>query len=313
VDPVAGVPLVLEGATLVTGHVKSARLVTMTRDTSYEVRDFIPRFSDSRNYARSFGLQWQIHAKAQLDSCTGATYSRDRFFHTTGWPEKMAGDRILEVGSGAGRFTEVILKTGARVYSFDLSDAVLANYANNAQHPDLCLFQGDLHQIPFPKHSFDRVICLGVLQHTPDVAKAFQSVAAMVRPNGRLAIDCYPRVWKSMVHWKYLLRPLTKRMRPERLHAFVAWYVPKLIPVARALHRIAGAAGRRLVPILDQTDKAVSQATQAEWAVLDTYDALSARYDQPQTDATLQRWFAECGLTGIEVRSGIGRGIFVGQ
>jgi len=56
----------------------------------------------------------------------------------------MAGERVLEVGSGAGRFTEVILKTGARVYSFDLSDAVLANYANNAQYPDLCLFQGDL-------------------------------------------------------------------------------------------------------------------------------------------------------------------------
>ena len=116
-----------------------------------------------------------------------------------------------------------------------------------------------------------------------------------------------------MVHWKYLLRPLTKRMRHERLHAFVAWYVPRLIPVARALNRIAGAAGRRLVPVLDQTDKAVSQTIQREWAVLDTYDALSARYDQPQTDATLQRWFAECGLTGIEVRSGIGRGIFVGQ
>ena len=68
-----------------------------------------------------------------------------------------------------------------------------------------------------------------------------------------------------MVHWKYLLRPLTKRMRPERLHAFVAWYVPKLIPVARALNRIAGAAGRRLVPILDQTDKAVSHVIQREW------------------------------------------------
>ena len=308
-----GVPLVLEGATLVHGHVKSARLVTGTGDTSYEVRDFIPRFSDSRNYAGNFALQWQIHAKTQLDSHTGATYSRDRFLLTTGWPATMAGERILEVGSGAGRFTEVILKTGARVCSFDLSDAVLANYTNNAQHLNLCLFQGSLYQIPFPKHSFDRVVCLGVLQHTPDVAMAFRSVAAMVRPNGRLAIDCYPREWKAMLHWKYVLRPLTKRMRPDRLHAFVAWYVPKLIPVARGLHRLAGTAGRRLVPILDQTDKAVPQAIQADWAVLDTFDALSARYDHPQTDATLRRWFAECGFTEIAVCSGIGRGVFVGQ
>ena len=64
----------LEGTTLVDGHVKSARLIAISGDTTYEVRDFIPRFSDSRNYARNFGLQWQIHAKTQLDSCIGATY-----------------------------------------------------------------------------------------------------------------------------------------------------------------------------------------------------------------------------------------------
>ena len=48
--------------------------------------------------------------------------------------ESIKGLKIIEAGSGAGRFTEVLLKYGAIVYSFDLSNAVCANFANNMPH-----------------------------------------------------------------------------------------------------------------------------------------------------------------------------------
>ena len=47
--------------------------------------------------------------------------------------ESIKGLKIIEAGSGAGRFTEVLLKHGAIVYSFDLSNAV-SNFANNMPH-----------------------------------------------------------------------------------------------------------------------------------------------------------------------------------
>jgi SAM-dependent methyltransferase len=129
------------------------------------------------NYAANFGLQWNRFRQTQLDSYTGLSLSRQRLFLASGCPTCLEGQLILEAGSGAGRFTEVLLETGAEVFSFDYSNAVEANASNNGEQPNLHLFQGDIFNIPFSKESFDEVICIGVLQHTPDPQRAFKNLA----------------------------------------------------------------------------------------------------------------------------------------
>lgn len=305
VDPVSGAPLRLADVHLVDGQVESASLASGADAPRYPIRTFIPRFVPEDNYARNFGLQWQLHKRTQLDSHTGTTYSRDRLFASTGWQTDLSGQRILEAGSGAGRFTEIIASTGAQLVSFDYSEAAVANHDSNGQRRNVTIFQGDIYQIPLAKRSFDKVICLGVLQHTPDVARSFRSLAEMVRPGGQLVIDVYPCRLRSMLHWKYLLRPLSTRLAPDALYRYVSWYAPKLMGAAKVARRVAGRAGHRLIPILDQSDKDVSPDLQRDWTILDTYDALSARFDSPQTAATLARWFSECGFEGVEVLSDV--------
>ncbi len=123
-------------------------------------------------------------------------------------------------------------------------------------------------------------------------------------------MDVYPKSWKSMLHWKYFLRPITRRLDSQMLYRIVKWYAPKLMPLARVLYRWAGKAGRRLVPIMDQSDKDLPVELQRDWTILDTYDALSAAYDQPQTAEVLRCWFEESGFTQIQIESGLmGRGI----
>lgn len=49
-----------------------------------------------------------------------------------------------------------------------------------------------------------------------------------------------------------------------------------------------------------------------EWAILDTFDMLSPRFDYPQTAASLHEWFAEAGFGQIEIfKAGhlVGRGV----
>jgi SAM-dependent methyltransferase len=279
------------------------------------VRDGIPRFVPDEGYAASFGEQWARYRRVQLDSVTGKPLSRDRLVEGTGWRlEELAGERVLEVGCGAGRFTEVLAATGAEVWAVDASGAVDAAAETVAGAPNVRLAQADLFDLPFAPSSFDRVLCYGVLQHTPDPRAAFLALVEHVRPGGALAADVYRKAeyvdrWSAKVLW----RPLTTRMSPARLRRLIEWYVPRWLPLDTRLARVPK-IGRflvALVPCWNYTGLLpLSPDELRAWAVLDTYDALSPRCDNPQTLETVRGWCEEAGLAEVEVRPG-GNGVVI--
>jgi SAM-dependent methyltransferase len=270
----------------------------------FPVLNGIPRLVSMENYASSFGFQWNIHAKTQLDSLTGLEISRNRVFSITGWPERMEGVRILEAGSGAGRFTEVLLSTGADLFSFDYSSAVEANLANNGNASNLTLFQGDIFNIPFDNCTFDKVFCLGVIQHTPDPELAFKCLADQVKPGGDLVLDVYNKRLVSMAQWKYLLRPITKRMKKVWLYKFISFLVPILLPFTMILRRGAGRFGARFMPIVQYSHLGLPYILNKQWAILDTFDMYSPAHDHPQSITTVRRWYEEAGFVDVEVGHG---------
>jgi SAM-dependent methyltransferase len=282
----------------------------------YPIRNSIPRFVSPDNYATNFGFQWNKFPRTQLDSYSGTTITRDRFFASTGWdPAQMKGKRVLDVGCGAGRFTEIALQTGAEVVALDYSSAVDACWQNNRDKGLLHCVQGDIYHLPFAKGSFDFVYCLGVLQHTPDVGAAFAALTSQAKPDGALAIDVYPRTWQNLASAKDWIRPITKRMDRMNLFRLVETYlVPTLLPVSVMLGRVPliGRKLRRLIPVSNYEGIfPLSREQLREWAILDTYDMLSPTYDSPQTATTVLEWFQTAGFKNVEVfRSGhlVGRG-----
>jgi len=270
---------------------------------SYPVVNGIPRFVP-RDDNNSFGYQWNVHRTAQLDSHTNQSVSHDRLHAVTGWAEDLRGQTILEAGSGAGRFTEVLVNTGASVYSFDASGAVDANKLNNGASRNLTLFQADIFKITFPAGSFDKVICLGVIQHTADRAQAFVALSNQVRPGGQLVIDVYARRLITMLHWKYLLRPITRRMRPQTLHAIIKSVVPPLIGPTKLLKAVGGKYGARLSPIAEYSHLGLPAEVNREWAILDTFDMYAPAHDHPQSIGTLRKWFADAGYDDVSVAFG---------
>src|SRR5574340_99168 len=301
----------------VEGGLLRGRLVCSQCSETISIRNGIPRFVSDSGYTESFVFQWNLHRKAQLDSFSGLPISKSRLFSVSEWSENLSGQTILECGSGAGRFTEVLLQTGAQVYSFDYSDAVDANYKNNGAHPNLTLFQASIYDIPLPQASFDKVICLGVIQHTPDPEQSFKCLSEMVRSGGELVIDVYANTLAARLQWYYFLRPLTRRMDKARLYKIISKWTPRLIPLARFFRAIAGRAGARLVPIVEFSYLGMSPELNREWAILDTFDQYSPAHDHPQTEATVQRWFESAGFTAIKVRRGpngvVGKGIKIGR
>lgn len=313
--PVTGGKLHLRNARESEGEIEAGELVNEDESQCYPIVNFVARFVSAENYAENFGLQWNRFRRTQLDSHTGLPISRDQFYEFSGWtPAELAGKRVLDVGCGAGRFAEVALAAGAWVVAVDYSSAVDACWTNHRLHPRLNVVQGNIYHLPFKPGSFDFVYCIGVLQHTPDVRGAFMSLPAQLTRAGRLVVVLYAKLLLDLLWPKYWLRPITKRVTPERLFRLVETMVPVLLPVSQlvSLIPIVGRKLRYAIPVANhQGDWPLSKAQVHEWAVLNTYDMFSPAHDHPQSARTLQWWFEQAGLEDIwvgRIKLMVGRG-----
>jgi SAM-dependent methyltransferase len=282
----------------------------------FPIVDGVPRIAESDNYTKNFGVQWNRFSKTQLDRDEfGLSTSRERFFAETHWDrEDLSGQDILEVGSGAGRFTRVVLEhTRGTLYSIDYSDAVTANFKNNGHIAPgrLHLFQASIYELPFPDNSFDKVFCFGVLQHTPDFDVSVKALIGKAKPGGEIAVDFYPiKGWWTKIHAKYLLRPLTKRIPHARLLTVIEWNIDWLIKAHWMMHRVGLGAMTRFLPVCNIRESFPSTLTASEireWAILDTFDQYAPAHDHPQRVEDVVKMFerhgAEVRFAGVEAIS----------
>jgi ubiquinone/menaquinone biosynthesis C-methylase UbiE len=102
-----------------------------------------------------------------------------------------ANRTILDVGTGTGRAAIQLARAGARVTAVDASEEMLSVARRRAaqEHVDIRFLSGDAHQLTFADRSFDLVISLRVLMHTPDWRRA---LAELCRVADRFVIIDYP-------------------------------------------------------------------------------------------------------------------------
>lgn len=284
--------------------VLKANILNDSDGNEFPVVNSIPRFVEPDNYSSSFGYQWNIFSSTQLDQKNRHGISRDRFYRSTRWTDdELKGKDVLEVGSGSGRFTQVALGTGATLYSVDYSNAVEANFKNNGSADNLFLCQASVYDMPFKYEFFDKIFCLGVIQHTPDVELSFKKMLRHLKIGGEIVIDVYADSLKTKFYSKYWVRPLTKKIDKDKLLCAIRWYVPKWMPVSTALLKIPylGKFLAQVVPVCNYTQQFphLSKQELIEWAVLDTFDMLSPEYDNPQKLSTLEKWVSKYNLQNI--------------
>lgn len=307
VDPVDGSALRLDGEMLVGAGGRS-----------YPVVRGIPRFVSSENYARAFGDQWNRFPKTQLDSHTGIALSEERLARCMrGALSRVAGKRVLEAGSGAGRFTEILLKHGAIVDTFDYSSAVEANAANNGCSDRLTLAQADIRRMPFRKDAYDFVVCLGVLQHTPDPEQSLCCLWDRVKPGGSLVIDHYRRRVRNylppplgvagIAYRRYFLRLPRERQFDAVKRVYDFWF-PWVWHFRDS--RILQLLLSRLTPIVCYYPHFGLRDREMyyEWMLLDTHDAMTDVYKHRRTPAQLRRALERVGAVDIRVTTG-GNGV----
>jgi ubiquinone/menaquinone biosynthesis C-methylase UbiE len=101
------------------------------------------------------------------------------------------GRRVLDVGTGTARAAIALARRGADVTGVDASREMLAVAARRASEAGVAvtLRHGDAHGLAFPDASFDAVVALRVLMHTPDWR---QSLAEMCRVARERVVFDYP-------------------------------------------------------------------------------------------------------------------------
>ncbi len=123
-----------------------------------------------------------------------------------------AGDLVLDAGCGNGRFTNQAAQTSAEVIGIDLGWGVLSAFEHTRALPNVHIVRGDLFRLPFAGKTFDRVFCIGVLQHTGNAGAAFDSLVRVLQNGGLIVAHVYGRGLWTYELLDTILRSVTTRL-----------------------------------------------------------------------------------------------------
>lgn len=219
----------------------------------------------SEKYAASFGFEWTKFSGQYLDKAW--TYDKAKRYveFVLGFPVTMLrGMRVLELGSGTGRFTKVLAAHADHVVSVDLSNAVYVNQAIGKSN--VTLVKGDMTRLSSDLFGrFDLVFCLGVLQHTPNPANSIKAIFQYAKDDGLVVFNIYgnsglkkPQPWTS---WKYFLRSVVpKHLSLPEFYTLLQEFGPALYSYTQTYQRKKTPKGASLPTICAEVQRCVVDA-----------------------------------------------------
>src|SRR3978361_1330784 len=101
--------------------------------------------------------------------------------------EAKPGERVLDLGCGAGRFVAALQDAGADPVGVELAEAALERARRNVPGAELHALGSD-GAIPLEDASVDLVWCSEVLEHVPDTAGLLSEARRVLRTGGRLLV-----------------------------------------------------------------------------------------------------------------------------
>ena len=120
------------------------------------------------------------------------------------------GDRVIDMGCGAGRHAYEMYRRGADVIAFDQDADELAGVRDLfvamreagevPEGADADVKEGDALALPFADGEFDRIVAAEILEHVPDDLTAIRELVRVTRPGGTVALTV-PRWFPEAVNW----------------------------------------------------------------------------------------------------------------
>ena len=183
---------------------------------------------------------------------------------------------ILEYGCGLGQLSVVLAKSGAKVTTFDLSDASIEVAKKRAElngvSDRITFVVSGGESLPFETGSFDLAIGKAILHHLdPDIGA--RELARVLAPGGRATfsepLGTNPLVVFARAHLPYPGKHERGADRPLTLKDIAAWRAPfaefRLRPIQLLSMIERGLGFGRKIPVLRRIDGVILRRFPAAW------------------------------------------------
>ncbi len=106
------------------------------------------------------------------------------------------GEKMLEVGVGAGTDFVQWVRAGAKAHGIDLTTEGVENTRHRLEVFSLkaeTVQQANAESLPFADETFDLVYSWGVIHHSPDMEQCFAEIARVAKQGGTIKLMVYNR------------------------------------------------------------------------------------------------------------------------
>ena len=230
---------VFEEKELKHNEIKNGKIKCCSCQSVYNIENYILKFIEDENYSESWGELWTETSDTIRDSSTGGSFYYDTIFGKYSednadksgysvfgfeWEKNLEGKKVLEIGAGTGVCTEHLVKTGAEIFSVDMSNAMEVFPESLKTLSNINLIQADITTNFMKKNIFDYIWFFQVLQHTPNTKETLASVKKYLNNGGELSVTAYKHSFYPWYHF------ITKHLSFTQVY----WLVKILLPIRYA-------------------------------------------------------------------------------
>jgi ubiquinone biosynthesis O-methyltransferase len=116
----------------------------------------------------------------------------------------LLGEVVLDAGCGSGVVTAHMASKGVSAVGVDLVEDCVKFAARQFGNTSTCYLVASLDAMPFETDTFDKVVCMEVVEHLEHLEPVIQELHRILKPGGLLFITCpnkhslWPLIEKSV-------------------------------------------------------------------------------------------------------------------
>ena len=158
--------------------------------------------------------------------------------------------------------------------------------------------------MPYCDESFDVVICMGVIQHTPSPEATIKDLYALVKKGGTLIIDHYTFTKSDFLRFGApVYRRFLRKMPADKTIPYTQKLVKRYLPWHKKFtgNKIMSVLLNRISPVISYYSvfPQLNDQQQEEWALLDTHDSLTDWHKNFRSKKQIIETLQNLGATAI--------------